>query len=369
MFKKSAFSVSDHHKRFTLAHIARESVARELVTPYVRHELCKSDTVQDPSVQDFFKYCLTHVENPMFSFSIHISRSLMPYSPIELVYEVGTPTLLKQHVVQLPSSGQGCTIQCTDSWTHMMLSCLCMPKALRQQMRTTCSFNTSSIPFTGEGGDFKLEELNKAVQHWAPSVPTDDDWRIACSNYSHLTKFREQTFGQMGVQDPKSKRSRTPSDITKQVMAFRTVLGEREYLSDPESKVPHAFLSGKPLDVELVDFCASVTKSSRSSSMGSLITAKTWPRNKPFPLIFVTPDVSAAYEHINKAVAEIHTEIDRHKANIHEIEMQAEFDANYEKLKAKKAKQPEFVDFHDLVKEFLELQVSVEDLPDDLSCD
>ena len=49
--------------------------------------------------------------------------------------------------------------------------------------------------------------------------------------------------------------------------------------------------------------------------------------------------------------------------------MQAEFVANYEQLKAKKQKKPEFANFHDLVKEFVELQVSVEDLPDDLSCD
>ena len=369
--KKSAFSVSDHHKGFTLARIARESVARELVTPYVRHELCKSDNECDLSVPGFFKYCLTHVENPNYVFLFNTHFEVLDAL---FAYRAG----LRSGHAHLVEAARGSFAKLWSGLHHPMyrqldtydaVMSLCMPQALRQQMRTTCSFNTSGIPFTGEGGDFKLEELNKAVQHWVPSVPTD-----ACSNYSHLTKLREQTFGQMGVQDPKSKRSRTPSDITKQVMAFRAVLREREYLSDPESKVPHASLSGKLLDVELVDFCASATKKQQKfihvflENRENLTKKQTIPFDEP--PIFVTPDERAAYEHItNKTVAEIHTEIDRHIANIHEIEMQAEFVANYEQLRAKKAKKPEFADFHDLVKEFVELQVSVEDLPDDLSCD
>ena len=95
--------------------------------------------------------------------------------------------------------------------------------------------------------------------------------------------------------------------------------------------------------MELVDFCPSATKKQQKfihvflDNHENLTKKQTIPFDEP--PIFVTQDKRATYEHItNKTVAEIHTEIDRHIANIREIEMQAELVANYEQLKAKNAK-------------------------------
>ena len=57
---------------------------------------------------------------------------------------------------------------------------LCMPASVKTEMDKTRSFNTSGIPFTGEGGDFKLEAINKGVQHWGTGNPTELDWEKAC---------------------------------------------------------------------------------------------------------------------------------------------------------------------------------------------
>ena len=92
-----------------------------------------------------------------------------------------------------------------------------------------------------------------------PSVPKEDDWKAACQNYSHLKKLQECTFEQMGIKDLKSKAVRIPIDISTQVMAFWTVNKERGYLAEPTKKVPHVFLSGKPLDAELVSFCSKAS--------------------------------------------------------------------------------------------------------------
>ena len=370
--KKSAKSVSDHHKGFTLARISRESVARELVTPYVRQELADNPNHPNLSVAGFFKFCMTCVKNPNFAFLFNTHVELLDAI---FGYRAG----LRSGHAALVEAARGSFAKLWSGQYHPMyrqldaydaITTLCMPQKLRDTMKSACSFNTSGIPFTGEGGDFKLEELNKAVQQWIPSRPKPEDWRMACSNYSHLTKLRETAFSQMGVQDPKSKRVRIPSDISQQVMAFRAVLRERGYLTQPGTAMPHTSLSGKPLDHGLVDFCAEATRKHQRYIHTFLEKRENLSRKQciPFdePPVFVTPEERAAYEHIsNKPVHKIHSEVVSLVESVTDIEMQAEFNAEYAAMKKRKALKAEYVDFHNLVTEYVELQVCVDDLPVD----
>ena len=130
----------------------------------------------------------------------------MPCSLTGQAYVVGMGSSSRLHVTRSQSCGQPHTIPCIDNLTpYDAIMNLCMPEELREQLRQSCSFNTSGVPFSGEGGDFKLQELNKAVQHWIPSVPSDKVWPVTCSNYTGLTKLWEETVSHMGIQDPKAK--------------------------------------------------------------------------------------------------------------------------------------------------------------------
>lgn len=55
---------------------------------------------------------------------------------------------------------------------------------------------------TGEGPDFKLEEENKIVQSWVPSVPTGPDWIQACANDEALSTLRNKVFEDIGIKEP-----------------------------------------------------------------------------------------------------------------------------------------------------------------------
>ena len=228
--KKSAFSISDHHKGLILARIAQESVAWELVTPYLRHELCKSDTDRDLSVLGFFKYCLMYVENPNYA--------LFSY---QAGLRSGNAHLVEAARGSSAKLCQGCTIQCTDSWTHMMLSCLCVcprPCDSKWEPRaasTPGAFHSQVKGWLQVGG---TEQGCSALgPYW---------WWLANCLFKLQPSHKAQgaNFWPNGRSGSQVQRSLTPSDITKQVMAFSAVLQEWEYLSDPESKVPHASLSG-----------------------------------------------------------------------------------------------------------------------------
>ena len=371
--KKSARNVSDHHKGWTLSRIAREAVARELVVQYVRHELTSSSEPHDFSAAGFIKFCLSSVENPNYAFLFNTHLELLDSI---FAYRAG----LRNGFSALVDAAQASFAKLWSATHHPMYRLLdtynavvnlCMPEQLQDQMKEYCSFNTSGIPFTGEGGDFQAWGADKAVQHWMPSVPTEDDWKAACQNYSRLKKLRKRTFEQMGIKDSKSKAVRIPSDISTQVMAFRTVIRQRGYLAEPTKKVPHVSLSGNPLDAELVSFCSKASYK-QQKFMSSLVNNHQnllYKRQIPFDEtpVFITPGERAQYEHIsNKTVPKIQEEIDAQIGLIGSVEMQSEFEAEFKKIKQnRRALKQDFITFHELVTEYVELQVSLDNLPDE----
>ena len=67
-----------------------------------------------------------------------------------------------------------------------------MPPEVLNLVNRTLSFNLSGVTDTGEGEDFRLEEINKVIQQWISAVPTARNWKSACSNQikCYERKFR-----------------------------------------------------------------------------------------------------------------------------------------------------------------------------------
>ena len=55
-----------------------------------------------------------------------------------------------------------------------------MPSPVVAFIRKTKSFNLSGVAYSGDGADFKLKEVNRGVQHWIPSVPSDRLGECVC---------------------------------------------------------------------------------------------------------------------------------------------------------------------------------------------
>ena len=85
------------------------------------------------------------------------------------------------------------------------------------------------------------------------------------------------------------------------------------------------------------------------------------------PPVFVTPAEHAAYEHIsNKPVGKILDEIGHPIKSINDAELQAEFDAKFVSKKRRKGTMKNnHIEFHNMVSEYVELHVCLEDLPND----
>ena len=58
-----------------------------------------------------------------------------------------------------------------------------MPTEIRDFVEKAWSLNTSGVPDTNECPDFKLEAVNKMLQHWLPKVPAGIDWQMCCCEF------------------------------------------------------------------------------------------------------------------------------------------------------------------------------------------
>ena len=136
--KKSARNISDHHKGFTLARIARESIARELVTPYVQQELASNSEHPDLSVAGFLKFCMNSVENPNYAFLFNTHVDLLDAI---FAYRAG----LRSGHSTLVEAARGTFAKLWSGQYHPMYRQLdaydstvnlCMPEILREKMKS-----------------------------------------------------------------------------------------------------------------------------------------------------------------------------------------------------------------------------------------
>ena len=162
--KKSARNVSNHHKGFTLAVSLKPLMSDKNSLTILRSLifLLQASSSASPVLKiQIMHSCTTHVD---LLDAIFVYRTGLHCGHATLV-EAAHGTFTK------PWSGQYHPmyrqLDAGDSIVN-----ICMPEILHEKMKSTCSFNTSGVPFTG---DFKLEDLNKAIQHSIPLRPKPEE--------------------------------------------------------------------------------------------------------------------------------------------------------------------------------------------------
>ncbi len=252
---------------------------------------------------------------------------------------------------------------------------ICMPPEVKEFVEKTLSLNLSGVPFSGEGPDFKLESVNKNVQHFLPPVPGPKDWQIACSNYDDLHMLKRMSQDDMGMPQQEG-HGRTPPNIELQARAFRVKLREKEYLSNPCEKVDHVSLSGKALDKEAVRFC-ELAKEKRSQYIDAFCAhytgvVKTGSVRFKTNIVCITQEEREMLNDINrKTVSEI-TDVIQQKLTLvcdEDVrgELSEDFQRNVLNKKGKKARKEDYLSFNEILDELLEAQRTVDNLPSDES--
>jgi len=135
---------------------------------------------------------------------------------------------------------------------HDMIMREAMLPELRKLVDESMSLNMSGAVYTGEGPDFRLEEINKKVQQFMPLTPTDAAWGRVCANYDSLVEIRTNMLADKGnVQDQNRTNSHTRQCTAKEEYVFRCKIRKNEYLSHPNVQRKMLSLSGEELDENL----------------------------------------------------------------------------------------------------------------------
>lgn len=365
--KKSAYKVNDHHKGWTLARIAREAAAKELVLPFVRTEMAQDHS--DFSSDAFLKYVMTTTVNPNYAYMIDAVFDLLDCI---FLYRAGT----RASNFDQMDAARGLYAKVWVSRGHCMYRELeladrlwwaQMPDELASFVKQTVSFNISGEPLTGEGADFRLEEINKSLQHLVGGTPTPKKWETACENYNEIQSIRDAIYRQSGVPDPKTHSGHKQQDIEQQVVAFRTLLRERKYLLNPGEECDHVSLKGDKLDTDMVEFgTTSSEKWKRFSKQGiiHLVDPETEGSAIPFnePPIFVTPRERQEEESVvKKTIKDIRDLCERKMAEINDDDMRNSFETEFQDglvhRSGKKTVKADYVKFYELLVEYLDVEV------------
>ena len=368
--KRSAKKVTDHHKGFTLARIAREAWAAELLLPYIRKNIAAGVPVHQLTITDFLSFCSESVSKN-YAFMLDMTFTLLDSL---FVYRAG----VRAGLPSLMDLGRNMYAPLWSARSHPMYRQLevydsivseCMPQSIKAFIEKTKSINTSGIPYTGEGADFKLEEVNRGIQHWIPAVPQDKDWLQACANYKTIGDLRMSTLASMGLTDKNKGRVKpTESCISAQVLAFRVKIRSSSYLLHPEEEGTLTTLAGDPLDTDLNCFMMTARKK-RDIYIDCFIKHQQQPTNSSVPFkeapLFVTEDERVTFHSIGKqTMTVLKGNILKKIATIGEGGMRKNFQVAFqEEVLANNPRKQDLIDFHELVEEYIStLEMEVEAL-------
>ena len=252
---KYAKKVSDHHKGWTLCRIAREAIAAQLILPFVRDELKKQNP--DFKASAFLKYTF-NAENPNYVFMCDMAFEILD---AVFMYRVG----VRCSKISFMDAGRAKFAKVWSGRVHPLyrelemadsLASIRMPESIKSLIESSMSLNTSGRPYTGEGADFRLEEVNRVIQQWLPKAPTGKDWQLICSNHDDLVRFRDVVFKQMGCSDH-TRGASYVQNISSEVNAFRALLRSTEYLLHPQINEVHKSFDGTALDPDLINFSSN----------------------------------------------------------------------------------------------------------------
>ena len=293
---KYAKKVSDHHKGWTLCRIARKAITQELILPFVREQLPNKDP--DFSAKNFLKFVMK-AQDPNYVFMCDFVFEILD---AVFLYRAGVRCAIPDFI----EAGRAKFAKVWSGRNHPLyrelemsdsLHLARMPPELREFVTSTASINLTGRENTGEGVDFRLEEVNRLVQQWLPNIPSTDDWKTACCNFDKLIQLREQLFAQMQLTDPKLGGKKSLQNIDDEIIAFRTKIRKSKYLSSPHLPRPHVSIDGYPLDPDLKDFCRNARERRAKYMECYLDHEKTAASEKARPPkfscflpIFVTPE-------------------------------------------------------------------------------
>ena len=302
-------------------------------------------SVNNLSVMGFMEYCTQRAVNPNYIFMF--STLIDTLDPI-VAYRSG----LRSGFTKLADSARDVFSKVWSATHHPMYRLLeaydsvvnlCMPTEVKSQMDKTRSFNTSGIPYTGEGGDFKLEAKNKGAQHWCGGNPTDLDWKNACINLDRLQEMKMQMQQQTGFKDGKDTEVRVPCDISEQTKAFRARLRQKKYLLMPHVDAKHTSLKGDPLSDQLKDFTRLASEKqarfyhSFLENRAALSNMQSIPFNEP--PIFITDKERQDYECIkNQTIDTILNKTSNLIDQINDVDIKAEFESDLKDVKRARKK-------------------------------
>ena len=247
--------MSDHHKGWELLRIANISLVKELAVPYVRSEL-SGDEEPTITTEGFLKYIMNQKDDFTYAFIVDLVMDII--SSI-FMYRQG----VRENIPSFVFAGRAIFAKIWSARNHPLyrelemsdsVAFARMPPNMRDFVTKTWSINTSGVKGTGEGPDFKLEEKNKVIQNWIPSVPYGPDWERACANEGSLSNLRKKVFSDIDLKDSQRKSFRQERNLDDEINKFRTTLRKAEYVCRPRAR-PVMALDGTVLDEELVHLC------------------------------------------------------------------------------------------------------------------
>jgi hypothetical protein len=356
--------VSDHHKAWTLLTIAREALTAELLLPYVRTMLGQDI---DMSPAHFFKYIMDS-KNPNYFFMADLIFELLDGI---FLYRTGVREGDKDKMEagrakagKLWFGRSHPMYRDLDTWD--MVKREKMPPSLYKFVSQCLSIKTGPSPKSGEGPDFRLEEVNKQIQHILPNVPKPKDWDIACINHDKLVTLRDNVFSSAGVHDPKEKVQGSKNELSKEIEAFRILLRSSQYLLHPLNQCQHTSIHGNiEMDSELHLFC-SQARTLRSKYVeeyivyeGMRYAVKFAKFNCKMAPIFVTKKEREIYfaienQSIDNIKEKIVAIIDQVEDNSMKIVFKAVFQDDILNMKGGKAKKADFIALYEEILGYLE---------------
>lgn len=351
--------VNDHHKGWTLLLIARDSITSELIVPFVRANMCED--APDLSVSAFIKFTM-NATDPNYSFMCDVMFDIIDAL---FMFREGirggivefTQAALAKYA-KLWSGRRHPLYRELEAAHHVLLAR--MPDEVRNFVLHNMSINTTGNPNTGEGADFRLEEVNKQIQFWLPNIPSPKDWKMVCCNYSDLATLRRNTFLHMDVKDPNQPTSRRRQDLSKEIVAFRAVIRKQKYLMSPHEPKSHKSLMGDPLDNNLVNFCKDA-REKRALYIEKFLChevtdslRKASPPAYSEPAVFITEQEREEFHSVaNKTIVEIKLLISTKLEEISSESTRAELQSAWEGLKGRRSTKAVFLNFFNELEEYV----------------
>ena len=356
----SAKKVNDHHKGWTLCRIARMAITQELLVPFVRAELSSDEP--NISVSWFMKFIMKS-SDPNYGFMCDL---IFEFLDAIFMYRAGQrslhPDMMTAARAKFAKLWCGRVhplyreLEMSDTLSHIR-----MDDAVRDLVKESMSLNLTGKENTGEGADFRLEEVNRHVQQWLPANPALNDWVTACSNYDKLREFKNVVSKQQGLCNPNlaAYGQTMVQNIEGEVNAFRTKLRDAEYLMHPTEVRNHITLTGEPLDKDLKYFCQA-SRDKRAHYYHSFIehevTAPIMKYSTPQFLhhpVFVTEEDREKYTSIdNMKISDLISLIEDKLMDISDTDMRKEMYTSWKKTK--REKKSNIIDFYLELDEYVE---------------